>query len=638
MQMTPDEKEEVLHRLKSGQTLEPLFRQRINQLVEELIDDDKYSEQQFRMLLLLSGASLTDLFVMDHDHEKATAVRSTKRKATQRDHKQALFDHVWGKHRVVKVEGEGGDGGDGGRTTKKMLGGAPAELDSELYEDMYKKRVFLLKVPPTGDMDDFKMDSNIPNTNTTYTEYLKDNPVCITIDPDNSSQYFVYLQNIADIQQDFTEIHTAITDIANESTVDLDIDDINDLLKGAVENIKITTPPLEANATNSNIATNSNNATANATANATNSNNATNAKATAKEVVHSLVDIFSKDGRRELLSFDNLQKLKENPTPLFVIAGAFLLLFRNSFIWRPLGFKYFGRNAKLHNELVRYYLERHTDALIRRGYTLDKLYDISDRRSKINRLMNKLHMQSSGRYGDERDRFVRMLRNEDLGDDDEYEDQDEYDDDDIHTRKNSTSHSSHRSRKSATPEFTLADILSQVATMTIRITVPVMLAFLVATSVMAKDKTFPTAFSHLGNSEFSRLYNNPSQYKTLSTRDVNHDDNACAYAGGLAGVDTRLHELFATQKNVDKLRYALLKLHQYRTNLSGRRVLPLHVMRTNGDVRGSANEMARAVKHHWEKRNLVGVYRSRAHATFHKMSRRRRKGGRHSVMRRTHKR
>jgi hypothetical protein len=153
---------------------------------------------------------------------------------------------------------------------------------------------------------------------------------------------------------------------------------------------------------------------------------------------------------------------------------------------------------------------------------------------------------------------------------------------------------------------------------------------------MAKDKTFPSAFSQLGNSEFSRLYNNPSQYKTLSTRDVNHDDSACAYAGGLEGVDTRLHELFATHKNVDKLRYALLKLHQHRTNLSGRRVLPLHVLRTNGNVRGSANEMARAVKHHWEQRNLVGVYRSRAHATFHKMTRRRRKGGSHSVMRRTH--
>jgi hypothetical protein len=612
MQMTPDEKEEVLHRLKSGQTLEPLFRQRINQLVEELIDDDKYSEQQFRMLLLLSGASLTDLFVMDHDHEKATAVRSTKRKATQRDHKQALFDHVWGKHRVVKVEGGGEDGGGGKQ--KKMLGGGKRTLKLSDCSD----------VLPTK-----KNDGNYEGEYFAIATKM-DPVVFILLNNDQKTPTAFYIRKS---DTDVKILEEALDEAAGNDDGDVavvlnQLCDISDDYQLETQSEPVSTDPSQHDRRDSRSGRD------------TEANATSDANATAKKIVTSLVDLnpFTKDGRRELLSFDNLQKLKENPTPLFVLAGAFLLLFRNSFIWRPLGFKYFGRNAKLHNELVRYYLERHTDALIRRGYTLDKLYDISDRRSKINRLMNKLHMQSSGRYGDERDRFVRMLRNEDLGDDDEYEEQDEYDDDDIHTRKNSTSHSSHRSRKSATPEFTLADILSQVATMTIRITVPVMLAFLVATSVMAKDKTFPSAFSQLGNSEFSRLYNNPSQYKTLSTRDVNHDDSACAYAGGLAGVDTRLHELFATHKNVDKLRYALLKLHQHRTNLSGRRVLPLHVMRTNGDVRGSANEMARAVKHHWEKRNLVGVYRSRAHATFHKMSRRRRKGGRHSVMRRTHKR
>ena len=582
MRMTPDEKEDVLDRLKAGRTLEPLLRQRVNQLVDELVNDDRISEHQFRLLLLLSGARLTDVFVMDDEQQKAVLVRSTKRKASLKDHKQALMDHVHGKHRVVSLVEDGG---------QKQRGGVlkAIYLDSAYYPYERKYNVGA------------KMEC-----------WMCINTNCTLAYIENITLKYVYEINT-------TEKKTALENLVTQKQESATVKKIVDILNSIINTVPNIEP--QKNAT---IKWKTDNADAHTgTGTGTNGNNTTPPDESIKKMAKDALRKVTKKG---------LDKFIENPTvPLMVVGAIFMFLFQNTFFWRPLGVKYFGKNAELHEELRRYYLERHTDALIRRGYTLEKLYDISDRRSKISRLMNKLHMKSSGRYGDERDRFIRMLNNEELEEYDDYDDEED-EESTAHTRK-ATNRDGHQSRKASRGmEFSLAEVFSEVATMTIRLTIPVMLAFYVATTVMAKDKLFPTAFTRMGNSEFSRLYSNPTHCKALTTRDVSHDSKPVPYKGQLETVDTQMHQLFTTHKNVDKLRYALLKLYQQRSNTSGRRVLPLHVLRTDGDVRTSAGEMARAVKHHWEKRNLVGVTRSRMHARVRSVKNRvmrRQRGGSH---------
>ena len=590
--MTPDEKEDVLDRLKAGRTLEPLLRQRINQLVDELVNDDRISEHQFRLLLLLTRVPrLTDVFVMDDEQQKAVLVRSTKRKASLKDHKQALMDHVHGKHRVVSLVEEGG---------QKQRGGWNDLHKDEWYGCIDNNQQLRFLCP---DETINKWWNNQTQPNKTV---LQTNPFCYTVHNEESKNHY-YFNPDKITRTEYRKAYTLLNDNIQQKA---SLDDIHKLLKTSdlICSPNDSRSPAIVDGNPTSMPTN---------------NSTTPPDESIKEMAKNALRKVTKKG---------LNKFIENPTvPLMVVGAIFMFLFQNTFFWRPLGVKYFGKNAELHEELRRYYLERHTDALIRRGYTLEKLYDISDRRSKISRLMNKLHMKSSGRYGDERDRFIRMLNNEELEEYDDYDDEED-EESTAHTRK-ASNRDGHQSRKASRGmEFSLAEVFSEVATMTIRFTIPVMLAFYVATTVMAKDKLFPTAFTRMGNSEFSRLYSNPTHCKALTTRDVNLDSKPAPYKGQLETVDTQMHQLFTTHKNVDKLRYALLKLYQHRSNSSGRRVLPLHVLRTDGDVRTSAGEMARAVKHHWEKRNLVGVTRSRMHARVRSVKNRvmrRQRGGSH---------
>lgn len=154
-----------------------------------------------------------------------------------------------------------------------------------------------------------------------------------------------------------------------------------------------------------------------------------------------------------------------------------------------------------------------------------------------------------------------------------------------------------------------------------------MLAYYVACSDMMTDKSFPAAFKILGNTTFARIYEQPKKYKTLQSSDVYKDDQSVAYGGCLETVDSQLHSLFLTESDVNKIRYTLLNKHADTSSSSTassiahhlrRRILPLHIFRNTGEVRTSVNEIARAIKHHWELTNVVGIGWTQLQALYHK--------------------
>lgn len=156
----------------------------------------------------------------------------------------------------------------------------------------------------------------------------------------------------------------------------------------------------------------------------------------------------------------------------------------------------------------------------------------------------------------------------------------------------------------------------------LRITPIIMMAFYIQTTELLKDKRLPSAFSKLGNNQFLRIYMDPSRHRTLSTRDIRHDTNSVPYEGCLYHIDSELHELFSECTKVERLRYHLLTRYDKRSRLKERRILPLHIFRNNGEVRESPNEIARAMKHHWEFNNIVGILRSKVGAIVRNTRRR----------------
>lgn len=697
--MTPDEKDEVLHRLRQGETLEPLLRQRINQLVEDVITDDRISVNRFRLLLMLSGAKLTDIFVMDHDHAKAVAVRSTKRNATATDHKREIHDRVRTKHRVVHLDkatadthtdGEDNDNsndnsnGDVVATkkkskkarskvhntensrsarekkklrsrSKKNSGGATIDekvndiIDLEKNDDVMKKLVDELKIGEgyEGNTTEEWLDAMQKKYNDKFPEAIdllmgtynkrneqekskkKEEKIRKKIEAEREKNEEAARKKKEEAARRKKEAEREKNEKDNtptknkssagdSSNQDSDSPQPIQEILNALSTIKdaVTTtqqPPNGGNTPNNNTG-NSNNGSNNNN----DDNNDGNNNNDGNDSNDNILDSFTWQNLRRNLTWTNLDKFGGVLGALSVL---FVFLFRNTFIWRPLGVKYFGKNAELHSELYKYYLERHTDTLIRRGYTLEKLYDISDKPGRVKRLANKLHFKRSGSYGDELDRFHRMLNNEPLEayERDDDEGGDEYAVVRHHTRKSRESHRgrhTNTTRTSRELHFSWSDVVSTVGTMTVRLTVPVLMAYFVACSAMASDKLTPKAYSRFGNMEFHRLYSNPSHCKTLSARDVKHDTTPKPYNGQLQHLDTEMDNVFETHTNVDKLRYALLTLYPERTNWTSRRVLPLHLLRTDGSVRESANEMAEAVKKLWEKQNMVGITRSGLRAKY----------------------
>lgn len=84
------------------------------------------------------------------------------------------------------------------------------------------------------------------------------------------------------------------------------------------------------------------------------------------------------------------------------------------------------------------------------------------------------------------------------------------------------------------------------------------------------------------------------------------------YQNTLQRIDNDLHTLFVNCNNdVPSLFTSLLRLRKTREAFYHRRILPYHVIRTNGHVRTSANEMALAIAHHWQWGNLLGIITTR---------------------------
>ena len=68
--------------------------------------------------------------------------------------------------------------------------------------------------------------------------------------------------------------------------------------------------------------------------------------------------------------------------------------------------------------------------------------------------------------------------------------------------------------------------------------------------------------------------------------------------------------------DVGMLRDRLLRMRKAREAFHQRRLLPYHLIRTNGEVRESPNEIARAIVHHWQWGNLLGIVTTRTRTAF----------------------
>lgn len=84
------------------------------------------------------------------------------------------------------------------------------------------------------------------------------------------------------------------------------------------------------------------------------------------------------------------------------------------------------------------------------------------------------------------------------------------------------------------------------------------------------------------------------------------------YQNTLMRIDYNLHTTFMKCNNdVPSLVTSLLRLRKTREAFYHRRILPYHLIRTNGQIRTSANEMALAIAHHWQWGNLLGIMTTR---------------------------
>lgn len=90
-----------------------------------------------------------------------------------------------------------------------------------------------------------------------------------------------------------------------------------------------------------------------------------------------------------------------------------------------------------------------------------------------------------------------------------------------------------------------------------------------------------------------------------------------AYQHTLANIDYELHLKFLEcGDDLPVLRDRLLRMRKTREAFHQRRLLPYHLIRTDGHIRESPNEIALAIAHHWQWGNLLGVITTRTHSAF----------------------
>lgn len=597
MKATQEEKDEIIRRLKEHDTIEPMFRSRVRKLVNEAVENNNINEQQFRLLMLLSGSATKDMFVLDYEKQTALPVRSTQPKATLAMHKETLVEHIRLKGRRVQLKTTSGVDVDRQKTLsmRKSTGGAQQETITignntfVLTRNLHKYIVNVNFVPEHADgISCYHL--NPYNT--------QENIYCLLYDNQNKTLN----KPSADLSQ--TVFCYAKTNI------------VTDVTSEYINNFQHSSNPEEKQIYK-----------------------------IFKDLEHPLLSNSSQTQSSTKVSYvpynKSLEEKSQEAQEAFFHKTPILpnipKLMENGFAWELETVKFFlyvivilgtglyaSKTPKEHQQLKAYLkaysLDHKYEDFIDRGLTLKKLNEISDDERLIVKTIKQLRLVKNGLYGKEIQNFREMLEppedeeNEEDYDEDEENEQQPSSKSKTKTQKvTSSSHVSTKKTKSRSSGSSNG-IVSNMMGFSLRITPIIMLAFYIQTTELLKDKRLPSAFSKLGNNQFLRIYMDPSRHRTLSTRDIRHDTNSVPYAGCLYHIDSELHELFSECTKVERLRYHLLTRYDKRSRLKERRILPLHIFRNNGEVRESPNEIARAMKHHWEFNNIVGILRSKVGA------------------------
>ena len=120
----------------------------------------------------------------------------------------------------------------------------------------------------------------------------------------------------------------------------------------------------------------------------------------------------------------------------------------------------------------------------------------------------------------------------------------------------------------------------------------------------------------IDNRAFAKVLEAPEGKPVAVARDLRVPTQT-AYQNTLTHIDDELHLKFLEcGDDVGMLRDRLLRMRKAREAFHQRRLLPYHLIRTNGEVRESPNEIARAIAHHWQWGNLLGIVTTRTRTAF----------------------
>lgn len=508
-----EEHAEILNKMKKKPVT--LFHHEVKKLRNALIQMDKISVPQFRLLLLLSGAKLKDFFIMDKEKEIALPILPEKGMSRALC-KQHIMENVEGKRRKVVVEQEHFSVPE----SQKQSGGATTNNKTNNKDD-----------------DDWVP---VPRIN-------------------DGLKYFGIDWN------------------GNEQGPSFNFKKIGNTFKYFIPTLKNIKNPQEL---------------------------------TMPKMVFLIIILY----------------FSPNIYSMFKGTSKHLL--------RRFGIKkYWGKESALYEALEAYNLEHIMNRLRYEGYTsMEALKELDE--YEVGALMELMRLKQRTKYGDERVRFMDMLS--------EYDDFGER----LSTSKPSVSSKaskkqiSNKKRKSQHKRLSsnfntqvakrlnkrddgLLDTEEQiedgddVLPFNFAITVPVMLAFFMMCTMLTKTDSFPKAFGNLGNTTFAKIFEHPEKHKTIIPRDIHTDEKNIPYDGCLERFDYQLHTIFEEHgHDINKLYYKLLYRYARQNSLTRRNVLPLHLMRNNGEIRRSVNEIARAIKHHYETSNIIGITMSKISTLF----------------------
>ena len=121
---------------------------------------------------------------------------------------------------------------------------------------------------------------------------------------------------------------------------------------------------------------------------------------------------------------------------------------------------------------------------------------------------------------------------------------------------------------------------------------------------------------YIDNRNFAKVLSTPADKPVTVARDIRVPTQT-AYQNSLVHVDYELHLKFLEcGDDLAMLRHRLLQMRKVREAFYQRRLLPYHLIRTDGHVRESPNEIALAIAHHWQWGNLLGIVTTRTRDVF----------------------